>query len=941
MSNIHRLDAQALQFMPEATNGSCHIFVPSGDKLQVHAEDTQFLGKVDLSSKARFVEFDDYQGNPIMSVDPDVPKELSFDSNMTLKFNGCTVSGLTGVGSGAVNAQAVASNNTNPASGSAYATVDSELDDIQTRVSANTSRTTGLTASKILVSNGAGVLSAGSFDQTDIMRKSVSGGQTLSSGLIVGGNVNIPDGSAYQVNGVALSSTNLTDSATLSKLAANEVFSGNKTFSGSLDIIGSNDVIINKAATIQQFDVAGGGFVSGSNVEYTAQQGCIKKTDAVVLTDSKYTANASDQTGKTNAHGFLRVSNGTTGEVVNTGEVVMADSAITQTINGNKTFSSSLTVGSGSTNAFISAGGYLQLTHPSGTTSSIRFNKAGSVHTLTMNDLGTAADNLSFDANFNLTAGNNFKIDGAQLQTSNLSDGALIQKENSDAMKLTDAFYTANAVDASGKTGGHGFLQAIEESSGKIGNTAEVVRADGGINQTIDGSKTFSASMTVGDVSANNYALLSTVGILSLRNASGGAGIHLGASGAVQVLENSGSDGINVNGHVNIPTGSTYQINGAQITTGALSDSNVIVKNNQSNTFSSAQTLNGSAIFGVSGSNASQATFGESGATQFSLGKTTATSSSLDLHTDTTTADISVSFGTGSGLTIPMRITDDTVEISSGGDTEASMRYKSGSYAGSADTSVPNEVVTRADVNAFLSSTATQNSVKANILEFGGGTGFDGSSTSLTINHLNPVVIKAIKHVPDGSGGFSQHPASTANTFQVQCLCQCENGLTVSGAAQNFLARGGVTNGDAINDVQVAINQLLTRSPTSWSPDFLNVGVNGSGATVEMSAGLAISIQPTLIRTRYGTDGSGNAIYKIEARGRIQNSGGNFSTSTVLFNAPSGYRASQEHNFIAQGHTGVAQARIDVATNGNITLITNGSDALAFVNLSTVSYFTI
>ena len=226
-------------------------------------------------------------------------------------------------------------------------------------------------------------------------------------------------------------------------------------------------------------------------------------------------------------------------------------------------------------------------------------------------------------------------------------------------------------------------------------------------------------------------------------------------------------------------------------------------------------------------------------------------------------------------------------------------------------------------------------------MEAGSGTGFDGSSTSLTINHLNPVVIRSTKHIPDGSGGWQAHPASTANTFQVQCLTQCENGLTVSNAAQNFLARGGVTNGDAIADVQVAINQLLARSPTSWSPDFLNVGVNGSGATVEMTAGLASSIQPTIIRTRYGTDGSGNAIYKIEMRGRIQNSAGNFSTATTLFNAPSGYRASQEHNFIAQAHTGVAQARIDVATNGNITLITNGSDALAFVNLSTISYWTV
>jgi hypothetical protein len=940
MSKPDRVYSNRLSFVPPlATGNAVQIQVPN--ELEIHANNTQFVGGVDLGPRAKFVEFDDYSGNRLMFTDPAVARRIEYDPAITVDFNSCTVLGLSGVSGGSVDAQAVASNNSNPSSGSAYGTVDAELDDLQTRVSANTTRTTGLTASKILVSSASGVLGTGSFDATDIVRKSVSTGQTLSGPLTVGGNLNISDGSAYQVNGVALSSSNLTDSATLSKLDANETHSGNKTFTGQVSITNANDVIMNKAATIQQFDVAGGAFVGDSNVEYTTQQGCIKKTDEVVLTDSKYTTNASDQTGKTNAHGFLRVSNGTTGEVVNTGEVVMADSAITQTINGNKTFSSSVTVGSSGTNAFISSGGYVMLTTPSGVNGEIKFNKAGSVHTMTMSDLGNELDNLTFDANFNLTSGNHFKIDQHQIQVSDLYDGAQVQKENSNAMKLTDAVYTANAVDASGKSGGHGFLQAIEETTGLIANTAEVVRADGAVTQSIDGSKTFVNSVTVGDLSASNYSIVSAAGIISLRNASEGAGFHLGASGAVRVLENSSSNGINVNGNISIPTGSNYQINDQQISSINLSDNGVLVKNDQSNTFSAGQTFNNNAIFGFTDANASQATFGESGSTQFTLGKTTATSNSLDLHTNNTSADISVTFGTGEGLTIPMRITDDTVEISSSTDTETSLRYKTSSYAGSADTSIPNEVVTRADVNAFLTSAATSNSVKLLIVEGGGGTGFDGSSTSLTINHLNPVIIRETRHIPDGSGSWVVHPAYTDNTFQVQCLCQCEKGLTVSNAAVNYLARGSVAGGEAINDVQVVINQLLARSPQSWVPDFLNVGINGSGATVEMTAGLAISLQPTLIRTRYGTDGSGNAVYKIEARGRIQKSSGNFTTATILFQAPVGWRASIEHNFVTQAHTGAVQARIDVATNGNVTLITDGSDTASFVNLSTLSYFTI
>ena len=370
-------------------DGAVNIKTRGAVRLQFDAESVHTLGLRTDSIK-------DTANNDIIENVSD--SQIKFHKN--INFNNVSISGFTGSGSATgLSTADITSSNTG------YATADAEFDDLHTRTTLNTNRTSGLTANRVISSSGAGIIEASSFGPSDIVRKSDTNGQTLSSGLTVGGNLNIPSGSAYQVNGTALASANLTDGATLSKLDSNETFSGNKTFTGDVDITGSNDVNINKAITIQQFDVSGGGFVGGSNVEYTTQQGCIKKTDAVVLTNSKYTDNASDATGKTNAHGFLRVSNNTTGEVVNTGEVVMADSAITQTINGNKTFSSSLTVGDGATNAFISAGGYLQLTTPSGTNSEIKFNKAGSVHTLTMSDVGTADDNLSFDANFNLTSG--------------------------------------------------------------------------------------------------------------------------------------------------------------------------------------------------------------------------------------------------------------------------------------------------------------------------------------------------------------------------------------------------------------------------------------------------------------------------------------------------------------------------------------------------------
>jgi hypothetical protein len=907
-------------------DGAVNFKTRANVRLQFDAESVHTLGLRTDSIK------DTSNNNIIENVNN---SQIRFHKN--IDFNNVSITGFTGSGSATgLSTADITSSNTG------YATADAEFDDLHTRTTLNTNRTSGLTANRVIASSGAGIIEASSFGPSDIVRKSDVNGQTLSSGLTVNGNLNISNGSAYQVNGTALASANLTDGATLSKLDANELHSGNKTFTGQVSITNANDVIMNKAATIQQFDVAGGAFVGGSNVEYTTQQGCIKKTDEVVLTDSKYTTNASDQTGKTNAHGFLRVSNGTTGEVVNTGEVVMADSAITQTINGSKTFSSSVTVGSATSNAFISSGGYVMLTTPSGINGEVKFNKAGSVHTMTMNDLGNELDNLTFDANFNLTSGNHFKINQHQIQVSDLYDGAQVQKKNSNAMTLTDAVYTANAVDASGKSGGHGFLQTIEEATGVIANTAEVVRADGAVTQSIDGSKTFVNSVTVGDISASNYSIVSAAGIISLRNASEGAGLHLGASGAVRVLENSSSNGIDVNGNISIPTGFNYQINDQQISSINLSDNGVLVKNDQSNTFSAGQTFNNNAIFGFTNANASQATFGESGSTQFTLGKTTATSNSLDLHTNNTSADISVTFGTGEGLTIPMRITDDTVEVSSSTDTECSLRYKTSSYAGSADTSIPNEVVTRADVNAFLTSAATSNSVKLLIVEGGGGTGFDGSSTSLTINHLNPVIIRETRHIPDGSGGWVVHPAYTDNTFQVQCLCQCEKGLTVSNAAVNYLARGSVAGGEAINDVQVVINQLLARSPQSWAPTFTNIGDPGSGSTVELATGIENSIQATIIRTRFGSDASNNPIYNVKCRGRVKKTTGAFTTSHLLFTLPSGYRPAQERNVMAMGHVGVKQCRVDIQTSGTVTLSIDGTDSgVNFVNLGQIDFYTI
>lgn len=909
-------------------DGNIHL---RADNTDAHLQfDNRIRCAKDIELKTKIA---DVSGGKIMELSADKStvshgKITKFEA--TIDFNNQTILNAPSLGGGgSLTTADIGSSN-------GYASADLELDNITTSLNTTKARTENLTTNKIMISNNAGILVAGTFAETDIVRKSVSTGQTLSGPLTIGGEVNIPSGESYKINSVALASANLTDGGVLMKTTADEIVSGDKTFTGDASFLGSGDIIMNKALIIEMYDMLGGGVVAGTNEEYTEVQGCIKKTNPIFLTNTKYTSNASNATSNDGGHGFLQCTATATGQIDATAEVVRADGGINQSIDGNKTFSSSLTVGSGSTNAFISAGGYVQLTTPSGTNSSIKFNKAGSVHTLTMNDLGTALDNLTFDANFNLTSGNHFKINQHQIQVSDLYDGDKVQKEDTDEMKLTDSTYTGFAVDAPSMNGGCGFLQVIEQTSGKITNSAKVVRADGGVVQSIDGAKTFTGVLTV-QSNASNYVQIGTGGIVSLANSANTSGFQFG-SPSLTLFEN--GDALRCSGNFNIATGKNYLINGTQITSGALSDSNVIVKNDQSNTYANTQTFNGSVIMGVSGGNASTTTYGESGSTQFSIGKTTGTSSSLDIHTDTTTADISFSLGSGGGLTIPLRITDDTVEASSSTDTEASLRYKTSSYAGSSATTPANEVVNRADVTAFLQSATTSNSVKLNIVEAGGGTGFDGSSTSLTINHLNPVKIQALKHVPDGSGGYQAHPAGTLNTFDVDCLCECNNGLTVSGASQNFLARGGVTNGDAIADVQILLNEMRTRSLTAWAPDFIDI--TASGGTVNLTSGLSISIQPSIIRTRYGTNGSGTAIYKVECRGRIQKTTGAFTANHTLFTFPSGYRPAIEQNYVCQAHIGTKQARVDVTTGGLCSLAIDGTDAsVSFVNLGTLSFWTV
>jgi len=120
-----------------------------------------------------------------------------------------------------------------------------------------------------------------------------------------------------------------------------------------------------------------------------------------------------------------------------------------------------------------------------------------------------------------------------------------------------------------------------------------------------------------------------------------------------------------------------------------------------------------------------------------------------------------------------------------------------------------NAVATEQYVITTLTSDTTANSTKL-LIESGAGTGFDGSATSLTMTKINPVVIHSTQHVPDGSGGWTAHPASTANSFTCDCLGTFTNGVSVSSGNVALGATGEITRGP------LNVIQKLTELHTHW-----------------------------------------------------------------------------------------------------------------------------
>ena len=216
---LQLIRSEGLNFAPENDDGSVHLHYP--DKMQVHGR-LQVLGKLDCAN-ARVGDLQDVAGNNLLQTDTN---KVTVASGTTFDFNNCAVSNLNIGGSATVQASAVQSNN-------GFASVDAELDSIQTTVNEVEARTKNLTANRVMQSNASGILVPSSAIVSDLVTKTDNTTQTLA------GNVNLATGKTLQYDGNPIPSNSAAFHAaphfgTTSDLAA-KVSKATPTFTGLSD----------------------------------------------------------------------------------------------------------------------------------------------------------------------------------------------------------------------------------------------------------------------------------------------------------------------------------------------------------------------------------------------------------------------------------------------------------------------------------------------------------------------------------------------------------------------------------------------------------------------------------------------------------------------------------------------------------------------------------
>jgi hypothetical protein len=617
--------------MPFDLNNSDRTFVVNGDTLKFNHSRDDTVHIIAPTSNSLNFENDVKFAN---SISTDTIKNKSGDELLTydntndklfvksnIDFANSTVSNLTNL---TLNSSQILSSNLAGQSGDT--SIDAEIDNMTISIGQNTNRTSGLTANRIMRSNGAGNLQVATFDTADVLRKNDTTDQAITS------NLNFASGKKILYNGNQVALSDISGYTALQ----NEVdTNSNKT---GITTQQANDIITNNSKVSITTQQANDIITNNSKVSITSQQASaiITNTDKVALTSGEYSKiQALPSVADINA---LAHTNDTGGTFFDQG-VGVAD------INGNSVVLE--------TSSLSGSRAYLSINSTDDDAKIIFDQDVDNGGFIVSNNSG----NLGLNTNINLSSGKSYKINGSDLNFSDLGGtvansqiasgitGSKISGEiptTSVPSGLNTSLITAGQFDSlripslpASKIGSGAFvdaripnlatskitsgtfvdaripnLNASKITSGVISNSqlpTDIVR------NNVDNQSIACNNFKISSGTANNDCVLTLEAdtddnneasnpklLFSQDNGATNASIAMtsgndftqyvsegdfifntGRSTDKQIFKHNNTTCCEIkNTGISIATGKTYQVNGSQITSSNLSDGSTLVKNN-------------------------------------------------------------------------------------------------------------------------------------------------------------------------------------------------------------------------------------------------------------------------------------------------------------------------------------------------------------------------
>jgi hypothetical protein len=228
-------------------------------------------------------------------------------------------------------------------------------------------------------------------------------GHTASSLKVNNGGMDIASGNTYKIDGTQIASSDLSDSATLAKLASSNTFTGSNTFQNAFTVQaqGSADI-----TTVQNNGVIVLANGINSAVIFNSKQLRDYGSGLEVVGGS-----FNIPTGSTYRINDVQIS---TADLSDGASILIASA--NNTFTGNNTFRTDTTYQANASlnSAIVKTDGSIELLNSSGT--KIKFN--------TREIIDDASGLSVVNGDFNLPAGNIYKINGTQIASSDLSDGS-------------------------------------------------------------------------------------------------------------------------------------------------------------------------------------------------------------------------------------------------------------------------------------------------------------------------------------------------------------------------------------------------------------------------------------------------------------------------------------------------------------------------------------